>query len=124
VVGSASNKAYNGALLADQHDVVVVGVKYRLGVLGFPGASIPNKNPGLMDERAAVKWLRDNVEPFGGDPKRMIMFRQSAGRILFFYKTEPSFVIVFKVVLLSTITLSDTLRILSSMVLYYSLAML
>jgi cholinesterase len=80
VVGSANNKAYNGALLADQHDVVVVGLNYRLGVLGFPGASVPNKNPGLLDQRAGVEWLRDNVEAFGGDPKRMIKFGQSAGR--------------------------------------------
>jgi cholinesterase len=79
VVGSASNKAYNGALLADQHDVVMVGVNYRLGVLGFPGASVPQKNLGLLDQRLAVEWLRDNVEAFGGDPQRMILFGQSAG---------------------------------------------
>jgi len=50
VVGSASNKAYNGALLADHHDIVVVGVNYRLGVLGFPGVSLPEKNLGLLDQ--------------------------------------------------------------------------
>jgi len=50
VVGSASNKAYNGALLADERDVVVVGINYRLGVLGFPGVSVPEKNLGLLDQ--------------------------------------------------------------------------
>jgi cholinesterase len=80
-MGSSSNKGYNGALLADQHDVIVVGVNYRLGVLGYPGVSVPQKNPGLLDQRAAVEWLRDNVEAFGGDPKRMVLFGQSAGKI-------------------------------------------
>jgi cholinesterase len=107
-MGSASLEGYNGALLADQHDVVVVGVNYRLGVLGYPGVSIPEKNPGLLDQRAAVEWLRDNVEAFGGtlvililniplqrnsntpihnsgDPKRMILFGQSAGKLLFIF---------------------------------------
>jgi cholinesterase len=78
-MGSASQKGYNGALLADQHDIIVVGVNYRLGVLGYPGVSVPEKNPGLLDQRAAVEWLRDNVESFGGDPGRMILFGQSAG---------------------------------------------
>jgi cholinesterase len=79
VVGSAANVAYNGALLADEHDVVVVGINYRLSVLGFPGVTAPEKNPALLDQRAAVEWLRDNVERFGGDPKRMVLFGQSAG---------------------------------------------
>jgi len=76
VVGSAANVAYNGVLLAEEQDVVVVSLKcgsrsnwqtcalttrysYRLGVLGFPGVAIPEKNVGLLDQRLAIEWLRD-----------------------------------------------------------------
>ncbi|KAF2401659.1 alpha/beta-hydrolase [Trichodelitschia bisporula] len=79
VVGSAANQAYNGARLADEHDVVVVSVNYRLGVLGFPGVGLPDTNLGLLDQRVAVEWLRDNIASFGGDPSRMVLFGQSAG---------------------------------------------
>lgn len=50
---------------------------YRLGVFGFPG--VPGvdgieQNPGLLDQRAAIEWVRDNIAAFGGDSKRITIF--------------------------------------------------
>lgn len=67
--------------------VILVSVTYRLGVLGFfshplLSAESPNKvsgNYGLMDQAAALKWLSNNIEQFGGDPKNITIFGQSAG---------------------------------------------
>ncbi|RGP65830.1 hypothetical protein FSPOR_7091 [Fusarium sporotrichioides] len=61
---------------------IVVGINYRLGVFGFPNA--PSLNPrqqnlGFLDQRLAVKWVGDNISRFGGDPKRIILWGQSAG---------------------------------------------
>lgn len=70
---------YNGQYLADSEDVVVVTINYRLGIFGFSGAPGIEQNAGLRDQRSAVEWLRDNVAGFGGDPKRIIIFGQSAG---------------------------------------------
>ena len=55
-------------MLAVKHQVVVVTVNYRLGVLGFlhiPGTRITG-NYGLLDQVAALKWVQSNIEPFGG----------------------------------------------------------
>jgi len=67
--------------------VILVSVTYRLGVMGFfshplLSAESPNKvsgNYGLMDQAAAVKWVYKNIEQFGGDPKNITIFGQSAG---------------------------------------------
>jgi cholinesterase len=50
-----------------------------LNIFGFPGASTTANNLGLLDQRLAVEWVRDNIEAFGGDPERITMFGQSAG---------------------------------------------
>jgi cholinesterase len=52
---------------------------YRLTVLGFPGNPSGTNNLGLLDQRLAVEWVRDNIENFGGDPSRITLFGQSAG---------------------------------------------
>jgi para-nitrobenzyl esterase len=66
--------------------VVVVTVNYRLGVFGFlshpalatkPGG--PSGNYGLMDQQAALRWVRDNIRQFGGDPARVTIAGQSSG---------------------------------------------
>lgn len=67
--------------------VILVTVTYRLGVLGFfshplLSAESPNAvsgNYGLMDQAAALKWIRNNIEQLGGDPENITIFGQSAG---------------------------------------------
>jgi cholinesterase len=59
--GKSSTPTYNGARLADEHDVVVVSVNYRVNAFGFPRAFFPGAdlNPGLLDQRVGVEWARD-----------------------------------------------------------------
>ncbi|KAK7911917.1 hypothetical protein PG985_014398 [Apiospora marii] len=70
---------FNGQYLVDAEDVVVVTVNYRLGIFGFPGAPGLPQNAALLDQRAAVEWVRDNIAGFGGDPSRITISGQSAG---------------------------------------------
>ncbi|XP_054165718.1 acetylcholinesterase-like, partial [Oppia nitens] len=73
---------YNGSVLAT-NDVVIVTTNYRLGVLGFlygADESAPG-NAGLYDQLLALKWVKDNIEAFGGDPNQVTIFGQSAGSI-------------------------------------------
>ncbi|KAK7964099.1 cholinesterase precursor [Apiospora saccharicola] len=70
---------FNGQYLADAEDIVVITVNYRLGIFGFSGAPSLPQNAALLDQRAAVEWIRDNIEVFGGDPSRITISGQSAG---------------------------------------------
>ena len=58
---------------------IVVIMNYRVNVFGFPNAKDAHQNVGLLDQRMAVEWARDNVAAFGGDPDRMSLWGQSAG---------------------------------------------
>ncbi|KAK7937983.1 carboxylesterase-like protein [Apiospora aurea] len=65
-------------------DHIVVTFNYRLNIFGFPNAAgLPanEENPGLLDQRAAVEWVRDNIAAFGGDTTRIGLWGQSAGAI-------------------------------------------
>ncbi len=77
-IGAASLATYDGAHLA-AHGVVVVGLNYRLGALGWLAADGVPSNLGLRDLRAAIDWLRDVVPAFGGDPDRIVLMGESAG---------------------------------------------
>jgi para-nitrobenzyl esterase len=84
--GAGSQGVYNGRWLARRGNVVVVTINYRLGSLGFlnlneiTGGKIPaSGNEGFLDQMAALKWVRDNIEAFGGDPGNVTIFGQSAG---------------------------------------------
>lgn len=80
VTGGGALPWYRGANLAKNGDVVVVTVSYRLGVLGtlnLPG--VANGNMAVGDLLAALKWTKENIAAFGGDPDRMTVAGQSAG---------------------------------------------
>jgi para-nitrobenzyl esterase len=77
-IGAASLPTYDGASLA-AHDVVVVGLNYRLGALGWLAADGVPSNLALRDLRAALDWLRANVAAFGGDADRIVLMGESAG---------------------------------------------
>jgi para-nitrobenzyl esterase len=76
--GSAADDGYDGSRFA-RAGAVFVSCNYRLGVEGF--AQIPGApaNRGLLDAVAALRWVRDNVERFGGDPANVTVFGESAG---------------------------------------------
>lgn len=86
IEGSARNTWYDGAQLAGRGDVVVVTVQYRLGAWGFLDVSAiggqdfsESGNLGLLDQIAALKWVKSNVAAFGGDTGNVTLFGQSAG---------------------------------------------
>ncbi len=85
-IGSGSQPGYNGRTLASRGNVVVVTINYRLGAPGFldlnevTGGKIPaTGNEGLLDQVAALEWVRDNISAFGGDPDNVTIFGESAG---------------------------------------------
>jgi len=80
--GSAS--IYDARWLASRGDMIVVTVNYRLGTMGFlahPSLGPPGDvgNYGLADQQAALRWVRDNISNFGGDPEMVTLAGESAG---------------------------------------------
>ena len=84
--GSGVEALFNGEVLA-RHGVVVVNVNYRLGIFGFfahPGLTKESPhhasgNYGLADQIMALRWVRDNIAKFGGNPANVTIFGESAG---------------------------------------------
>ena len=93
VAGDASENRYDGESMAKQ-GIVAVTVNYRLNIFGFfahpeLSAEAPYKasgNYGLLDQQAALQWVRDNIEAFGGDPKKVTIAGESAGSISVSYQ--------------------------------------
>ena len=88
LVGSGSNPMNHGAVLARRGDIVVVTINYRLGMFGYLrgidvcGEALPSTgNAGLLDQLAALTWVRDQIAAFGGDPDNVTVAGQSAGAI-------------------------------------------
>jgi para-nitrobenzyl esterase len=90
--GSTGQRYYDARHLAENGDVVVVTVNYRLGVLGFVDFSSLSastgessfghgfdSNVGLRDQIFALEWVRNNIARFGGDPANVTLFGESAG---------------------------------------------
>ncbi|MEV6350444.1 carboxylesterase family protein [Actinoplanes sp. NPDC051851] len=78
-IGTSSLPEYDGAVLARTGPVVVVTFNYRIGVEGFGHVDGAPPNRGLLDQVAALAWVRDNITGFGGDPGRVTAFGVSAG---------------------------------------------
>lgn len=78
--GSGSNSIFDGANLASK-GVVVVTVNYRLGPFGFfsTGDDVMPGNYGMLDQVLALRWVRDNIRAFGGNPGSVTIFGESAG---------------------------------------------
>lgn len=90
LVGSGATPVYNGEDLARRGNAVVVTLNYRLGGMGFAHFGLLPRslvgegfegatNLGLRDQIAALEWVRDNIERFGGDPGNVTVFGESAG---------------------------------------------
>lgn len=79
VNGGAS--PYDGSALSAYGNVVVVVIQYRLGLAGFfsTGSEDARGNWGLLDQVAALQWVQENIEHFGGDPNSVTIFGESAG---------------------------------------------
>ena len=92
VGGSSSQTLYEGAALA-KRGLVVVSINYRLGVFGYlahPGLSAESPqgisgNYGLLDQIAALRWVKSNIAAFGGDPSNVTIAGESAGALSVMY---------------------------------------
>ncbi len=86
IIGSGSQTMYRKNTLVPRGNVVLVSINYRMGALGFmnlkeiTAGKIPATGcEGLMDQIAAIEWVRNNIEAFGGDPDSITIFGESAG---------------------------------------------
>ena len=81
---NGSSGIYDAGRLAARGDIVVVTINYRLGALGFLAHPALGRNGdvgnyGLADQQAALRWVRDNIAKFGGDPDKVTIAGESAG---------------------------------------------
>jgi para-nitrobenzyl esterase len=86
IIGAGSQTIYRRNTLVSRGDIVFVSINYRLGALGFMNlkevtrGKIPSTGcEGLLDQIAALEWIHDNIEYFGGDPNNITVFGESAG---------------------------------------------
>ncbi|XP_061177723.1 uncharacterized protein LOC133186505 [Saccostrea echinata] len=73
----------DGSRLVLKGDIIVVTINYRLNIFGFfsTGSSDTRGNYGLYDQQLAIKWVKENIVAFGGDPNRITLFGESAGGV-------------------------------------------
>lgn len=85
IMGAGSSLLYSGEQFARRGDIVYVSLNYRLGELGFlyldelDESYAGSANNGILDQIAALEWVRDNIAAFGGDPGNVTIFGESAG---------------------------------------------
>ena len=86
VTGAGSVGTYNGKFLVPRGDIVLVTINYRLGAFGFlnlrdaTDGKLPGTGAeGLADQVMALRWVKDNIAAFGGDPENVTIFGESAG---------------------------------------------
>jgi len=82
VTGGACQDLYEGGPIVERGDIVLVTINYRLGILGYldlPELEGASANAGQLDQIAALEWVRDNIDRFGGDPGNVTIFGESAG---------------------------------------------
>jgi para-nitrobenzyl esterase len=84
--GTGGTPVYDGTVLAERCDVVVVTINYRVGAFGWLNLNeltdgrIPSTgNEGLLDQVEGLKWVRDNISAFGGDSDNVTIFGESSG---------------------------------------------
>ena len=80
--GTGANPVWDGVHYANRtgNALIVVTLNYRLGALGFlPAADAGAANFGLRDQQLALRWVQQNIAAFGGDPRAVMLFGQSAG---------------------------------------------
>ena len=89
ISGSSDIDSLDGGILAAFGDIVVVTFNYRLGVLGFLNSNHESSpgNVGLHDQATAIKWVRNNIESFGGDPEKITL--ASHGNSVGFHLISP-----------------------------------
>ncbi|MEU2771476.1 carboxylesterase family protein [Streptomyces sp. NPDC007162] len=78
-LGHSGSPGYDAQRIAREGDVVVVTLNYRVGMEGFAHIEGAPANRGLLDQVAALEWVRENVTAFGGDPGQVTVFGESAG---------------------------------------------
>ncbi|MEU0384134.1 carboxylesterase/lipase family protein [Streptomyces chartreusis] len=78
-LGHSGSPGYDARRIAADGDLVVVSLNYRVGMEGFAHIEGAPANRGLLDQVAALEWVRDNIEEFGGDPGQVTVFGESAG---------------------------------------------
>ncbi|MEY9836797.1 carboxylesterase/lipase family protein [Streptacidiphilus sp. EB103A] len=78
-IGTSGLPEYDGSRLAGDGGVVLVTFNYRVGLEGFGQFEGAPGNRGLLDQVAALEWVRDNIRAFGGDPDNVTLFGESAG---------------------------------------------
>ena len=91
-MGSCDYRAYGPDYFLDQGEVVLVGVNYRLGPLGF--LSYENDeapgNQGMHDQVMAMEWVHAHIAAFGGDPANVTLLGESAGAMsIFMHLVSP-----------------------------------
>ncbi len=85
--GGTSDPLYSGTSIVKEHDVIVVSFNYRLNIFGFMNFSLIDSafedsgHLGMSDQIMALKWIKENIAEFGGNPDNITIFGESAGSI-------------------------------------------